>query len=351
MTSAEHADRVGQSETLGSYVEYRERWTAALWPLIPWLMAVAYLLYQAWNASPYQQCGVSKGGNAPYCLSSTAAANREGAAAMAIIISVFAAMYVARRVLRWPWVRVGELGIEDRTQLFGIVRVGWQDVLAIPASSRRPITHSVDVRVSSRSGLGGPRAWVRIRTGGLTARSGAVEAEMDREYRAFHRLSPQSYQRRLASNRQILDGIEVQTERDNWDKVTRADLHHLIERNDLNDYLVVISTAGGQDHFIQARHTNRDVWDVEYRDGGPGRHFAANCMTNTEVYDAFMAWILRDPQLRRLLAWHPLEIETSYLRPARRVIPTAGRSEESNSRRSGRPDPDCSRRPRRPSAG
>jgi hypothetical protein len=300
--------RVGQSATLGSYVEYRERLAVALWPLLPCLLAATYWAYMASSADAAQNCWWSRGYEV--CQSLTAADNRAGAAVMALILLIVGVLYLARKVLHRPWVRVGELGIEDRTQLFGIVRVGWEDVLLIPASSSRPLTASVDVRVRAKSALAGTRGWVRIRTGGLSRAPVEIEAQMDTEYRAFHKLSPRAYQPRSVSGKKVIEGIEVQTAKETWSDVTRADIHHLIERNGLGDYLVIVSKARGQERFIQARHTDRDIWDVEYRDGSPERQFAASCMTNTEVFDAFMAWIRRDSNLLHLLDWRRLEDQT-----------------------------------------
>lgn len=305
LSSAEGKGRVGQSASLGSYVEYPEHWLVALWPLIPWLFAVAYFVVAAALAPGNQSCGGV--GSYSGCKSFTAADNREGAAATAVVFSILGSLYLARKVLHRPWVRVGELGIEDRSQMFGIVRVGWHDVLAIPASSPRPITRSVDIRVRAASGLGGPSGWVRIRTGGMAASSDEIEDRMYEAYRRFHGLAPRTRQAPLAPEKRVLPGIEVATAKDTWDDVSQADLHHMIERNGLDDHLLVRSTARGQDHFIQAWHSGSDVWDVEYRDGGPDRHFAASCMTNTEIFDAFMAWIRQDPNLTRLLAWHRLD--------------------------------------------
>lgn len=297
--------RDGHSAALGSYMEYSERWLAALWPLIPLALAAAFLTYEAAVASANQICGVKLGISS--CHSATAAENRAGTALVAVILTAIGMLYLSRRVLHRPWVRVGELGLEDRSQLFGIVHVGWQDVLAIPGSSPRPITRSVDLRIRPNTGLNAPRGWVRIRTGGMSVTSDEIEDQMDNAYRRFHGLAARSHQARLAPNKRVLAGIEVQTTKDTWYEVTQADLHHLIERNGLDDYLVVVSPARGPDHFIQARHTGSDVWDVEYRDGGPDHHFTASCMTNTEVFDAFVAWIRQNGNLTHLLDWRQLD--------------------------------------------
>ena len=298
LASADRGGSVGQSATLGEYVEFREGMLPALWFLIPLSTAIGFFVWQMGIAGPYDYCG-------RFCQHVSASANRQGAGIMVFFLVAIGFLYLLLKLRRWPALRVGELGIEDRTQLLGCIRVGWQDVLTIPASEARPLTRSVDIRVRAKSGLGGIRGWVRIRTGGLSATPTEVEACMDAAYRAFHGLHPRTYEPRVASNRRVLKGITVQTAKYDWTEVTQADLHHLIDRNDLHDFLTVLSTARGSEHFIQARRIDSDVWVLEHQDGSADRLLTANCMTNIEVFDAFMAWIKRDdPVLHRLLEWH-----------------------------------------------
>ena len=305
MTSTDRDGSTGQSATLGEYSEYREGWVAALWILIPLSLVIGYFIWQEAIAGPYRDCNVDRAG-VEFCQNVSAPDNRQGAGIMVVVLCAIALLYLLRKLLRWPSLRVGELGIEDRTQLLGTIHVEWEDVLAIPASEGRPLTYSTDIRVRAKSGPGGIRGWVRIRTGGMWATPTEIEARMDAEYRAFHGLHPRAYEPRMASKRGVLKGTTVQTANDDWTEVTQADLHHLIDRNDLHDFLTVVSTTQGPQHFIQAHHIDRDVWELEYQDGSPDRLFAASCMTNTEVFDAFMAWIRRDPALRRLLTWRHL---------------------------------------------
>lgn len=298
--------RAGHSASLGSFVEYPLQWRAALWPLLPCLLIVAYLSFTAATAPAVRSCGLNRSG-VYYCTSQTADTNRQGAGAMAVIISGLGLLYFTRRVLHAPWLRVGDQGIEDRSTLFGIVRVNWSDVLAIPeASTPWALNRYVFVRVKSSAGPDGDRGWVRIRVSGMAATTDEIQDEMDAARRRFHQLPNRPRQTLTATNKRVLKGIEIETAKDTWSDLTQADLHHLIERTVEHEHLMVYSTARGEDHFIQATYEGGDVWDLEYRDGSPDRQFAAQCMTNTEVFHAFAAWIGQNPKLPHLLSWHPV---------------------------------------------
>ncbi len=91
------------------------------------------------------------------------------------------------------------------------------------------------------------------------------------------------------------------------DDPSADDLYHLIDEltfNGGNDFLVLSRTDRGSDHYyVQVMQEDADRFAVEYRDGGPDRHFASLAWSVDEVHRVVLAWIGGEPGWAGTCVW------------------------------------------------
>jgi hypothetical protein len=76
-----------------------------------------------------------------------------------------------------------------------------------------------------------------------------------------------------------------------------------------NRFAVVERLDGEEQHFIQARRVGAGDFAVEYRDGGPARHFATRCGQAGQVAELFLGWIDEVPGWSAAHLWEPVVFE------------------------------------------
>ncbi|MFF2810446.1 DUF6891 domain-containing protein [Streptomyces sp. NPDC058000] len=87
------------------------------------------------------------------------------------------------------------------------------------------------------------------------------------------------------------------------------------------DHFAVVERIPGADHvFLQTWREGDGPFAVEYRDGGPDRHFRAECADADAVTDVFLAWARGPESWRTALDWRPADLyATPGLDPATRA--------------------------------
>lgn len=69
----------------------------------------------------------------------------------------------------------------------------------------------------------------------------------------------------------------------------------------------VMERLGGEDQrFVQAWREGERDFEVEYRDGGPARHFATRCQLAGQVVELFLGWIRDVPGWNTACGWRPV---------------------------------------------
>lgn len=76
-----------------------------------------------------------------------------------------------------------------------------------------------------------------------------------------------------------------------------------------NRFAVVERLDSGEERFIQAWREGEGGYDVEYRDGGPGRHFTTRCGHARQVVDLFLGWIHDARGWSAACDWAPVVFE------------------------------------------
>ena len=73
---------------------------------------------------------------------------------------------------------------------------------------------------------------------------------------------------------------------------------------------VIVHVPGtrGEDHYVQAYHESARTWHLEYRDGGPDRHYGADCHSTSVVYEILASWADDSPDWRERLPWQRMEL-------------------------------------------
>lgn len=83
-----------------------------------------------------------------------------------------------------------------------------------------------------------------------------------------------------------------------------------IQDGDETFFIVTMASDPSDQTYIQtARNDDDGTWTVEYRDGGPDRHFAATFPGHREAHAVVTAWCFgHDPELLAATAWERLAI-------------------------------------------
>jgi hypothetical protein len=73
------------------------------------------------------------------------------------------------------------------------------------------------------------------------------------------------------------------------------------------EFMIVERTADETGHtYAQVRRTDDGLYQVEYRAGGPSRHFQAFTPDKRLAHSAITAWAFELPGWRETLPWAPL---------------------------------------------
>ncbi|MFI6941403.1 hypothetical protein ACIBI4_19175 [Streptomyces sp. NPDC050418] len=83
----------------------------------------------------------------------------------------------------------------------------------------------------------------------------------------------------------------------------------LIESLGKGDHSIAILGSADQ-VYIQTNYlADRDLFNLDYRDGGPSRHYQVNVPTREIVMAAFLSYLAGDDRWRTMVAW---ERDTHY---------------------------------------
>ncbi|HEX4224098.1 MAG TPA: hypothetical protein VHZ97_17150 [Pseudonocardiaceae bacterium] len=119
--------------------------------------------------------------------------------------------------------------------------------------------------------------------------------------------------------------IQVRNERDDHESagVTEAELRTLVARIGApgDQFVVVERQPVEPEHFVQTWHENGKSYEVEFRDGGPERHYATGMARPDEVTDFFLAWINRAQDWRGPHDWQLIDASPTVQGPTFEDIP------------------------------
>ena len=306
--------RVRTSARLGEYIEFGEPWRRSLLVIGLWLAGAALCVEWATTTQFSTDCyrGV--------CGAQAAEANKQTVVWMAVVCFVGSALFIWRRLLRHPGLRIGQVGFETRTQVLSRHKfVRWRDVRVLYPSRRyMRIWRRMDVGLVHAAVAEGSPAFVTVRLSGLSAPPSEIEAEMAYRVRQAHPTRPHLVDRRTVSDGQrTLAGITVATGDDQtYSGITSARLMDLLEGLGPDSPFLVLTAPGSRDdqHYNQVCQAGVGGWHVEYRDGGPDSHYGVECDDLEMVHHVLLAWADGSPEWRTRLPWYPMEIhETEAL--------------------------------------
>ncbi|TJZ55455.1 hypothetical protein FCH28_08820 [Streptomyces piniterrae] len=94
---------------------------------------------------------------------------------------------------------------------------------------------------------------------------------------------------------------------------TAAELTALLRRIGADDdHFVVVERTPEEDHrFVQTWREGTGAFAVEYRDGGPDRHFSAETADAGQVVEVFLAWARGADSWRTALDWQPADLTST----------------------------------------
>jgi hypothetical protein len=322
---------LGHSDELGDYVEYRERRLRSLMPIAFWLGVAIVFAIEAGTAGASVTC-FSKGSY--HCTNASADANRAGAV-VAALLCVFGAFVLGLRALvRRPLVRVGDLGVEDRTNLLARTFILWQDAGGIGTTYRRWRFWQqvlVDMRQPDANG----RPWFQlVRVSGLSAPPSKIEDEMFGRLKAYDRHHPRiesaepaeppapahvgttpSHPRTrrkgpapavspIVTEYRYLEHVRVQTgTEETYKGIATPALYGLLAALLPEDF-VILESPDTRDpgDFIQACQADGE-WHVEYHDAATGRQYQADCDDIDTAFDVLVQWAADSGDWRTRLPW------------------------------------------------
>ncbi|WP_326566041.1 hypothetical protein VSH64_29750 [Amycolatopsis rhabdoformis] len=108
-----------------------------------------------------------------------------------------------------------------------------------------------------------------------------------------------------------------------WDGRTKYNLTENLIRNDVGylrtagQYLIVERKATPSLHYVQAMRRPEGNYQIEYRDGGPERHFQAYAKNRPQVVAALWGWTTRDTIWQERFEW--TNIGSMFLDPQART--------------------------------
>ncbi|WP_392669987.1 DUF6891 domain-containing protein [Streptomyces sp. LN785] len=120
--------------------------------------------------------------------------------------------------------------------------------------------------------------------------------------------------------------IKVKTEnRQTHTRISAQELSDLVHRigGEADRFLVVQRVPDRPGHFVQTWHENGGDYQLEYRDGGPERHFRVTAGSPERVAEVMTRWARQEPQWDAGIVW-----ESAGLPAAEPVPPMPAEIEE-----------------------
>ena len=153
------------------------------------------------------------------------------------------------------------------------------------------------------------QATVSVRISGLSATPGEVAAEMSRRLALARPALEHSPERQTVDRGRSLAGIRVHTDDgDTIRDITTGALFDLLDNMKRGSFAIMDApNSGTTDRHIQVACEGFRAWHVEYRDGGPEGHYAAECDSISALHDVFVSWADGSPDWRTRLDWQPME--------------------------------------------
>jgi hypothetical protein len=295
--------RVGTSPTLGEYDEYPEPWPHSLLIIGLWLgiaIALVVLLSQ-----PSAGCEDVRGRTDCWQIGA-------GLNPASLVAFIPAAVLIWRRLFSNPGVRLGEFGLEDRTSaltMFGPDLVLWREVASMNPSRSHFYGRIVDLVVDAPEN-GGSKTVVSVRLNGLSATPAEIEAEMTNKLAQARSGGEPGAASPIVDRGRPLPGIRVQTDKgEPMETVTSGALLDLFDRMAIGSFLIMDAPASGDpERYIQTARDATETWHVEYRDGGPDRHYGAECHDVSVLGDVFLSWADGSRDWRERLAWEQMKL-------------------------------------------
>jgi hypothetical protein len=296
--------RVRSSAALGEFHEYGEKWWRSLLVIAVW--AGFFLLCIPWSQNTnFASC--SRG----YCGPQVVETERNTVVYMALVSFLAAAIFTWRRFFRHPGLRIGEFGFENRTNVFRVQRVRWQDVRILYPSKMVFWWRAMNVGLMRRPDQTSYPSTVTILLTGLSASPREIEAELATAARE-HRGRQRAKARAGAQDSQILVGTSLITgpdESEPINDISSATLFNVLSSMPAGrSFVVMTSPALGDNHFVQASRAQDASWRVEYRDGGPDRHYSAQCDDVEALHEVFVDWAEGLSAWRTSLPWQRLDL-------------------------------------------
>ncbi|WP_163506861.1 hypothetical protein [Fodinicola acaciae] len=92
-----------------------------------------------------------------------------------------------------------------------------------------------------------------------------------------------------------------------WDDPSEELILQLLDDMDSGEeYFVIIDRLATPQTYVQVGFAPTGEYQVEYRDGGPDRHFQAVASDKRLVHDVMTRWAFDRPGWQDLLPWQPL---------------------------------------------
>lgn len=92
------------------------------------------------------------------------------------------------------------------------------------------------------------------------------------------------------------------------DRPDAEEVHRVLRRLSVSGpKFAVLDT--GPNHYIQAYAVQDGLFDVEYREGGPERHYGSGLPQPRDVVvDAFLSYLRQDDHWRTALEWRRMDL-------------------------------------------
>ncbi len=276
-------------------MEYGEPWHRSLLVIGFWL-ATGIVLLLLLSRSSSTDCSLVPG--SLRACEDAAQENLVWTALLALVCLASAAIFTWRRLFRRPGLRLDEVGFENRTQVFRVQPVRWQDVRTLHRSRRHLFWQTMDVGLKHSVVPEGRPTFTTIGLSGLSKTPGEIEAEMTDRVEQAHRDQQQLAESLLVDGDRILHGIRVVTEDDQTHGDISSDrLYKLICDMEPGDSIALeMPVLRHEDQSVKVSRTEDGTWRVEYRnrDGD----YRDECDEAATLHAALVGWADDSPDWR-----------------------------------------------------